>query len=247
MTPVLYEASGGIGLVTLNRPEALNAINSELLEALVTALTTAIRADDVSVVLLRASGRAFCAGDDLKEFRAKAPDEVSARRFVERLQEVTRLLMLGDKPVVCAVQGWIVGGGTAWLLNADFAIVADDVTLFCPEAGLGLFPSGGMTLLLAERCGATAANEVLWRGARWNAAALLEHSLATQVVARADLDPAALALAHEILRLPAAARLRLKRAASRLLRARLDEALAYEQQCCVAAALEARIDGPGPR
>lgn len=238
MTPVHYEVREGIGIVTLNRPERLNAINSALLDGLVAALERAVHSDEVEVVLLRANGRAFCVGDDLDELGAMAPDAAFAHDFVARLQRVTRLIMLGGKPVVCAAHGWIVGGGAAWPVNADFALLADDAVLFCPEAGLGLFPSGGMTFLLAERCGPAAANEVLWLGARRSAQQLFEQHVVARVVPRARLDDEGLALALALRALPAVSRGHLKRARQSDLADRLERALALEAEYCVQAALD---------
>jgi enoyl-CoA hydratase/carnithine racemase len=239
--PVLYEARDGIAFLTLNRPERLNAISMALVTHLCAALERALAAEDVALVVLRANGRAFCAGDDLKELATLEPTEAQAREFVGLLQRVTRLMMLSDKTVLCAAQGWIVGGAAAWPLNADFTLLADDAQLFCPEAGLGLFPSGGITLLLSERCGPAAASDVLWRGVRWDAAALLARQVATRVVPRAELDQATQALAAELLLLPPVSRTRLKRARAGLLRERLEQAMAYEAECCVAVALDSRV------
>ncbi len=243
MEPVLYSAHDGIAVLTFNRPASLNAISTPLLERFFELLQRALAADDVAVIVVCGNGRAFCAGDDLKEFSTTVPTEAQVRHFVERLQDVTRLIMLGAKPVVCGVQGWVVGGAAAWLLNADFAVVADDATLYCPEASLGLFPSGGMTMLLAERCGSTAANDFLWRGVRWTATMMRDKGLATAVVARASLQAQTLSVAAEIVRLPTASRQRLKRAASRIWRDRLELALAYEMECCIAASVDATTRG----
>lgn len=238
MEPVLHEVRDGIAFITLNRPQRLNAINFALLGGLVAELRSAMATDDAEVVLLQASGRAFCAGDDLEEFAHAEYTLDQVRAFNGRLQEVSRLMMLGDKPVVCAAQGWIVGGGASWLLNADFALADRTATLFCPEAGLGLFPSGGMTMLLAERCGPMAANEILWLGARRTAQELLDLRVISRMTAPGQLSADALTLAGQLRALPRASRLRLKRARSSDLRERLERALEVEFEYCVQAALD---------
>ncbi|MEI9995596.1 MAG: enoyl-CoA hydratase/isomerase family protein [Rhizomicrobium sp.] len=241
MDRVLYAVKDGIATVTLNRPSRLNAIDTGLLEGLNAALAHAAEAPDVDVILLEGSGRAFCAGDDLEEFETLPINRQIIERFNERLQLVTRQLMLGPKPVVCAAQGWIVGGGAAWPLNADFCVAADDATLFCPEAGFGLFPSGGVTILMAERCGPALANEILWLKKKLNAAELLAARLVSRVVPRAEMAEEALALAQAIRALPEGSRRRFKEARANDIRARLERALDFEAACCVESALDASV------
>ena len=108
---VLYAAADGIAEVRLNRPHRLNAISRDLVAGLNAAFAQAAADPAVKVVILAAEGRAFCAGDDLVEFIEMDPAPEEVRAAVEALQEITRRLMLTDKPVVCAAQGWIVGGG----------------------------------------------------------------------------------------------------------------------------------------
>lgn len=242
MPPVLYTERDGIAYVTLNRPERLNAINAALASGLVDALRRATASTSAEVIVLAGAGRAFCAGDDLDEFSAGGVDAAGAEAFIDALQEVTRLIMLGPKPVICAAQGWIVGGGAAWPLNADFCLVAHDAVMFCPEAAHGLFPTGGATVLLAERAGQALANRVLWLGERLGADQMLAAGLATAVAPASALMDEATALARRLMTLPAASRRRLKAARAADLADRLERAMAYEARYCLEAAfdLEAR-------
>lgn len=232
MAAVAYDARDGVAFLTLNRPDQLNAINRPLLDDLVTGLERAHGGEDVDAIVLQANGRAFCAGDDLLEFADLAPTPETVAAFVDRLQDVTRRIMLGPKPLVCAAQGYIVGGGAAWPLNADFTIVADDATLFCPEAKYGLFPTGGATILLAERCGPAVANDVLWLGKRLDATALQAHGIVSHVVPRDRLGEEALALAARLRALPATSRMRYKQARIEAIVRPLERALALEAQYC---------------
>ena len=124
-TVLAEDAGGGVRVVTLNRPHRLNAIVPELLEELIAALAAADADLAVGAVVLTGAGRAFCAGDDLKEFAAQSTDDVTARAHVERIQDVTRAIMRGGTPVIGAVRGWAVGGGLEWIINCDFAIAAE--------------------------------------------------------------------------------------------------------------------------
>lgn len=249
MTSVVYRSAARVARITLNRPEQLNAINADLARGFADALSRAVGDPDADVILIEAEGRAFCAGDDLVELAAGALDEKDLARFVGDLQSATRSIMLGDKPVVCAAQGWIVGGGAAWPLNADFTVVADDAVLFCPEARHGLFPTGGVSMLLAERCGLRLANDVLWLGERLDAPRMVAAGLASRVTSREGLAAAAEALVAELLDLPAASRTRFKRAQAKPLAPRLESALAFETAHCLEAAsdreLRARMAAEG--
>jgi enoyl-CoA hydratase/carnithine racemase len=234
---VKFHVEGRIAVITLSRPERLNAISSGLLDGLNACLDQA-EASAADVILLQAEGRAFCAGDDLVELSASEPSAEYATDFVGRLQNVSRKLMFGNKPVICAAQGYIVGGGAAWPLNADFSILADDAILFCPEAKWGMFPSGGVTALLPACCGPVRANEILWRGVKVRAANLIADGIAGQCVPAAELTGAARTLANDIADLPEASRRRMKELRAHQWRERIEAAIAIETRYCVDSALD---------
>ncbi|WCM28472.1 enoyl-CoA hydratase/isomerase family protein [Sphingomonas sp. QA11] len=228
------ERRDAVAIVSLDRAERLNAISFDLLGDLIDALDRAADDPMVRVILLRAEGRAFCAGDDLAEFIEGFGKE-KAHAFIDRLQAVTRRIMLGTKPVVCAIQGAVVGGGAAWPVNADVAIAADDTILFCPEAAFGLFPTGGMSMLLDERCGPARATDILWLGERLDAHSLLREKIVSRVVARPMLEEAALAVADRLTTLPPESLARFKAARVEDIGLRLDVALARESRHCLVA------------
>ena len=120
---VLTENAGeGVRRITLNRPARLNAITPELLEDLIAALDAANADPTIGAILLAGAGRAFCAGDDLKEFASQVGPEPATRAYVERIQDVTRAILHGRVPVIGAIHGWAVGGGLEWMINCDFAV-----------------------------------------------------------------------------------------------------------------------------
>lgn len=241
MPPVLYSANAGVATISLNRPERLNAINRGLIESLNAALDKAGSDNAVKVILLTSEGRAFCAGDDLVEFAKMAGDASLAKIMIDDLQGVTRRIMLGEKPVVCAARGWAVGGGASWLINADFLVIADDVVLFCPEASYGLFPTGGMTVLLNDRCGPENAARVLWLGSRLTAARMGELGFTPDICSAEEVLPRALELAREIADLPDVSRLRYKKARASDVAARLEQAMSFEAQCCLEASIDVNV------
>ena len=195
--PVRVEVEAGVATVTLNRPEARNAISTELAEALATVfepLTTdpAVRA----VVLTGAGDRAFCAGADLRE-RGGFDDQ---GWFVQR--EVFRRAFAAVRrcplPTVAAVFGFALGGGCELALSCDLVVAADDAILGLPEVQLGLVPAGGGTQLLVRRIGPAAAKDLVLTGRRVDAAEAVRLGLIDHVVPRADLLATAQRLAAQI-------------------------------------------------
>lgn len=233
MSMVLAETIGAASVVTLNRPERLNAIGFGLLTALHAALTTAQADPATRVIVLAGAGRAFCAGDDLKEFEAQGASQASATEMAERTQQITRDLMTGPKLVIGAVQGYAVGAGFEWMLNCDLVVAADDLQAFLPEMSLGHFVTGGITHLLPQAVGYQRAMEMMVLGERFGAADLQRLGLVNRVVAREQLLAAALQLAEQVAERPAHATARLKRVLNAQADGPLAIALALEQQAAV--------------
>lgn len=201
-TVLAEDAGEGVRIVTLSRPARLNAIVPELLEDLIAALQAADRDPLVRAIVLTGAGRAFCAGDDLKEFGSQSSDEATTRAYVERIQDVTRAMMLGGTTVIGAIRGWAVGGGLEWAINCDFAIAAEGTRFFFPEVSLGVFVTGGVTALLPRVVGLQRARELIMLGERFDAAQAQAWGLVWKVVPDAALMAEAIALARRIAALP---------------------------------------------
>lgn len=230
---VLSELEDGVLTITLNRPERLNSINPALLAGLSAALSAANGDGGVRAIVLCGAGRAFCAGDDLKEFDQQGRSPAEVRAYVESIQEVTRSLALGSKMVVGAIHGWAVGGGLEWVINCDLAIMADGTRCFFPEIGLGVFVTGGVTTLLPKMVGLRRARELILFGERFDARAALEMGIAWKVVPPGELMAAAQATARRIAALPAAQVSDLKRVLNRACHLDLEGALALETEATV--------------
>ncbi|MCB1471552.1 MAG: enoyl-CoA hydratase/isomerase family protein, partial [Rhodobiaceae bacterium] len=138
-TVISTSLGDGVAKISLNRPHRLNAILPELLDDLVAAFDDANADDGMRAIVLTGEGRAFCSGDDLKDFESQVSDEAGTTAYVERIQDVTRAMVYGAKPVVGAIRGWAVGGGLEWVINCDFAIAAQGTRFFFPEVSWGLF------------------------------------------------------------------------------------------------------------
>ncbi|SAL10915.1 p-hydroxycinnamoyl CoA hydratase/lyase [Caballeronia peredens] len=198
MSYVRTSMEGPVAIVTLDRTERMNAISGALLDDLHNALQRANDDPACRVIVLTGAGRAFCAGDDLKEFGEQSASDASIRSHIERIQRITRDLMFGAKPVVGAVHGFAVGGGFEWMLNCDIVVASDDLVAFFPEMEWGQFVTGGVTHLLPQAIGHQRAMELWLLGDRQSAQSLLSMGLVNRVVPREAMLDTALTLAARI-------------------------------------------------
>ena len=194
---LLVEDLGPVRRLTMNRPEVLNALNGELLEALSRALDEAARDEAVRVVVLRGAGRAFCSGYDLSEDAEHG--ELDAAGWYEALRRDTeRMLAIWDhpKPVIAQVHGYCLAGGSDLMLACDLAIASDDARFGYVDIRFG---SGVVTMLLPWVVGVRKAKELLFTGEdRIPAEEALRIGLVNRVVPADRLDEEVLALAGEI-------------------------------------------------
>jgi enoyl-CoA hydratase/carnithine racemase len=225
---------GPVSVVTLNRPDRLNAIGAALLSDMHDALVTAQTDPDTRAIVLTGAGRAFCAGDDLKEFGEQASSEARIAETCDHIQRITRDIMFGPKLVVGAVHGYAVGGGFEWVLNCDLVVAADNLLCFFPEMALGHFVTGGVTHLLPQMLGHQRAMELMVLGERQDAQALKHLGIVNRVVPLADLMPTALALARELASRSTLATTQLKRVINIQMNAQLASALELERQAALA-------------
>ena len=196
---LLIEDIGSVRRLTLNRPKSLNALNGELMDALMAALDAATRDDGVSVVILRGEGRAFCAGYDLNE-DAEGGVLDSGGWHAELERSTAQMLRILDhpKPVIASVHSYCLAGGTDLMLACDLAVAADDAYFGYVDVRFG---SGVVSMFLPWVVGVRKAKEMLFTGEdRITAAEALRIGLVNRVVPRDELDDATLALAEEIAR-----------------------------------------------
>lgn len=229
------EKSGAITTVVLNRPERLNAISGDLLDDLHSALEEVNADDSCKVIVLTGAGRAFCAGDDLKEFSKQTESAATIHSHVSRIQQITRDLMFNDKPVVGAVHGFAVGGGFEWLLNCDVVVASNDLVCFFPEMEWGQFVTGGVTHLLPQSVGHQRAMELWLLGERQSAEQLHSLGLVNRVVAKELVLDTALEIASRIAERSAFSVSRLKRLLTSELSSALSRSLDLEQVATEAA------------
>jgi enoyl-CoA hydratase len=200
---VLFDVRDGIALLTLNRPEKLNALDYALIDELMFLLDS-IEADaSIQVVILTGAGdRAFSAGGDIPEFARSVQDgvDVAVRDFVRRGQAMTARLEAFRKPIIAAVNGLAYGGGCEIIEAVHLAIASDRAMFAKPEINLGMPPTFGGTQRLPRLAGRKRALELLLTGDPFSRARALEMGLINQIVPHDDLHDAARALARRIMR-----------------------------------------------
>ena len=194
---ILYEKQGGVGYITLNRPKALNAYNIRMRDELYQVLSAVKEDDDVRVVIIKGAGeKAFCAGADLTEFLT-APSPIIARQ-VRWERDVWGLFLSITKPIIAALQGYVLGDGVEIALCCDIRIASEDAQFGTPEMGLGIITAAGGSQTLPRVTGRAHALDMLLTG-RWvKAEEALRMKLVNRVVPRNDLLPAVEQLADKI-------------------------------------------------
>jgi 2-(1,2-epoxy-1,2-dihydrophenyl)acetyl-CoA isomerase len=189
----------GLASLCLVRPEARNGIDPAWVRAL-DAAVNAIAADDtVRAVLITAEGPSFTVGGDLQHFAARAGDlDVALREMVPPYHDTLARLAAFDRPVVCAIQGAVAGGGLGLAWCSDFVLAAPDARFACGFARLGLSGDGGSTWYLPRLVGLRRAQELVMGNRALSADEALDWGLVTRVVPAEDLQEQALALAREL-------------------------------------------------
>lgn len=194
MEHIKFEVRDHVGTITLNRPEKLNAVTPEMSDALVAHVTEWNRRDDIRVLVLMAEGaKAFCAGSDVKELdKYKTPWEFRNRPdYCDAIRSLV-------KPVVCAINGYALGGGLETAMSCDIRIAADTAVLGSPEVKLGWIGGGGMAYMLAHSVGASNASMMLMTGDFISAQQALQWGLVSELHPLADLHARAQQIATTI-------------------------------------------------
>ncbi|MBN9568417.1 MAG: enoyl-CoA hydratase [Alphaproteobacteria bacterium] len=192
---ILATVDGGVGVITLNRPKALNALNSELLQELVTALEGWDQDDAVRAIVLTGSDRAFAAGADIKEMSGQSYMDMYKANFFAAAND--RIVAI-RKPIIAAVAGWALGGGCELAMLCDFIIAADTAKFGQPEINLGVMPGIGGTQRLTRFVGKSKAMEMCLTGRNMDAAEAERAGLVSRVVPAADLMAEAMKAARTI-------------------------------------------------
>lgn len=230
---LLLAREGQVLTVTFNRPDRLNAFRKAEYHALHRLLTDVRRDASVRVVVLTGAGRAFCAGEDLKELDASPATEAQVRAEVEVLQDITRQIAASDQVYVAAVNGVAAGFGAELSIACDLRIAASSARFVFPEVRRGLFVTNGVTLLLPRIVGATWAAHLFLSGLPIDAATAQHIGLVTEVVADDMLAPRGRDLAQALIANAPTAMVETKRMVRGSDRALLEQHLTSELEAIV--------------
>lgn len=223
---IIVETRGKVALVTLNRPKALNALNSTVLAELLDALKK-IEADPaIAASVLTGSEKAFAAGADIKEMQAKTYVEAYLEDFFAGWEEFARL----RKPVIAAVAGYALGGGCELAMMCDFIIAADSAKFGQPEITLGVMPGMGGSQRLTRFVGKSKAMDMVLTGRMMDAAEAERAGLVSRVVAAGDLIDESLKAADKIAAFSMPAVMMAKEAVNRSYETTLSEGLRFERR-----------------
>jgi enoyl-CoA hydratase len=223
---ILTEKRGSVGLITLNRPEARNALNDQLLHELMGALEDFDNDETVGAMVVTGSEKAFAAGADIKEMADKSMSEM---RDGDHLAIFGRIMTI-RKPVIAAVSGWALGGGCELALSCDMIVASETAKFGQPEITIGVIPGAGGTQRLTRAVGKPLAMEMILNSRTLSAQEALQFGLANRVVATERYLDEALNLAKEIAaRAPAAVRAA-KKMIDQTYELTLSEGLHQEQQ-----------------
>jgi enoyl-CoA hydratase len=216
-----------VAIVTIDRPEVLNALDAETMRQLVDALER-LDSDDAcwAVVITGAGDRAFAAGADIREMAEATPTSLSIANSFARWERIRRI----RKPLIAAVRGYALGGGCELAMACDLLVAADDAVFGQPEIKLGVIPGAGGTQRLTRALGKARAMEVILTGRNVPAREAEAHGLVTQLVPREATLSAALELAARIAAMPPLAVMAAKEAVNRAFELSLEAGLEFERR-----------------
>ncbi|HEY7650242.1 MAG TPA: enoyl-CoA hydratase-related protein [Methylomirabilota bacterium] len=197
-TTLLVDCSSALATITLNRPDARNALDLTMRRELLAALDEVEAAGDVRVVILTGSGGHFCAGGDVKTMRERRHTAAEGRARVESLNRLVLRLVDFPRPTIAMVDGFAVGAGCNLALGCDLIVASDRAQFGEVFAKIGLVPDGGGTWLLSRLVGLSRAKELIFTADIIDAARAREIGLVNHVAPAADLERVTRALAERI-------------------------------------------------
>jgi len=193
---ILTQTDGHVGIITINRPKVLNALNPQLMEDIAAQLAAWDGDENIYVVVLTGSEKAFAAGADITDMAPRSTIEMYERDQFAVWDRIGRT----KKPIIAAVSGYALGGGCELMMMCDIAIASESAKLGQPEINLGIIPGAGGTQRLARAVGKTTAMDVILTGRTLSAAEALAAGLVSRVVPDGEHYNEALKLANEMAR-----------------------------------------------
>lgn len=232
---ITVETRENLGIITLNRPQALNAVNAEMLKELALAAEAFDNNDAVRVLIVKGDGKTFAAGIDIKEVLSRADSKFLG---IDEMQNCFRRFAAIKKPIIAAVSGYALGIGCELALACDIILAADNARFGQPELSLGTIPAFGATQRLTRALGKAKAMEMILSGRALTAEEAFVSGLVSRIVPLPDLFEDAAKTAARIATQPLGALKAAKEAVLAAQNTPLEEGIAFERkaaQCCLAA------------
>lgn len=223
---ILVESNGRVGIITLNRPKALNALNAALIAELAQALDGFEADAGIGCIVLTGSERAFAAGADIKEMQALGFPATYTDDFITSWERLSRC----RKPVIAAVAGYALGGGCELAMMCDILLAADNARFGQPEIQLGIMPGAGGSQRLTRAVGKAKAMEMCLTGRQLTAEEADRYGLVSRVVPLADLKAEAMKVADTIAGLSLPAVMMTKESVNRAFETTLAEGIRFERR-----------------
>ncbi|GEQ99068.1 enoyl-CoA hydratase [Iodidimonas gelatinilytica] len=224
---ILLDKREAVGVITLNRPKALNALNNQLMDELTAALRDLEADDEIGCIVITGSEKAFAAGADIKQMAEKDYTDVFMEDFITaNWEEATRV----RKPIIAAVAGFALGGGCELAMMCDFIIAAENAKFGQPEITIGVIPGGGGTQRLTRFVGKSKAMDMVLTGRHMDAAEALASGLVSRVVPTEDLLDEALDTAEKITTYSRPAVMLAKESVNRAYETTLAEGVRFERR-----------------
>ena len=224
---ILVETRGRVGLITLNRPKALNALSDRLVTELGQALDAFEADQEIGCIVLTGSEKAFAAGADIKEMATKTYMDAYLGDFITRKWQRVSLCR---KPVIAAVAGYALGGGCELSMMCDFILAADNARFGLPEITIGTIPGSGGTQRLTRFVGKSKAMEMCLTGRMMDAAEAERSGLVSRVVPQADLLDEAVKVADRIASMSQPMVMMAKEAVNRAYETTMEEGIRFERR-----------------
>ncbi|MBW1678491.1 MAG: enoyl-CoA hydratase/isomerase family protein [Deltaproteobacteria bacterium] len=235
---IIFEKEDNIAIITFNRPEARNAVNNQVRAEFTAAIAEVEADDDIKVLILTGSGKAFVSGVDIKEFSKTTPYHAhNLFRLGERVEKL-------PKPVIAAVNGFSLGGGNEIALGCDIIIASERAKFGQPELNIGIIPGGGATQRLPRMIGVCRAKELIFTSDIITAEEAFNLGMINRVVPEDQLMPTAKEIAKKIAtKSPAALKLA-KQAINYGMQTNLESGLKYEYELySLSLGLEDKVEG----
>jgi len=223
---IAEKKDNGVALITLNRPDALNALNDALINELGTAIDTYEADTDIGCIVITGSEKAFAAGADIKEMQSKSYMETYLSNFISTWERVAKC----RKPVIAAVNGFALGGGCELAMMCDFIIAGDKAKFGQPEIKLGILPGAGGSQRLTRFVGKSKAMEMCLTGRMMDADEAERAGLASRVVPAEDLLEDALKTAATIAGMSTPTTMMVKESVNRSYETTLAEGILFERR-----------------